>query len=277
MENTPKQILVLGGTGKTGSRVAARLQQMNWPVRIGSRNADIPFDWNDQSTWLPVLQDINAVYIAYQPDLAVPGAEQSIRAFARLAVEHNVKQLVLLSGRGEPEAQACEQIIMNTGADWTILRASWFCQNFSEGYLLDAIAAGYVALPVGNIPEPFIDVDDIADAAIEVLTKGGHNGQVYELTGPRLLTFEQAVAEIAAATGKPIQYQQIPMEDYKAMLTEYEVPEDMIWLITYLFTEVLDGRNASIGNGLDCALGRKATDFADYVKKAAGVWQAAVA
>src|ERR1700754_3827602 len=160
-ENTPKQILVLGGTGKTGSRVAARLQQMGWPLRIGSRNAEIPFEWNDQSTWLPVLQGIDSVYIAYQPDLAVPGAEESIRAFAQLAVDNNVKQLVLLSGRGEAEAQACEQIIMNAGTDWTILRASWFCQNFSESYLLEPVLAGHVALPVGNIPEPFVDADDI--------------------------------------------------------------------------------------------------------------------
>jgi uncharacterized protein YbjT (DUF2867 family) len=275
-ENTEKKILVLGGTGKTGSRVADRLKQIGYNVRIGSRSAEIPFDWNNQSTWLPVLQDMDAVYITYQPDLAVPGAEDSIRAFSKLAVECSVKQLVLLSGRGEQEAQQCEKIVMEAGTDWTILQASWFCQNFSESYLLEPVLAGQVALPVGNIPEPFVDADDIADVAVEVLTNDGHSGQLYELTGPRLLTFQEAVQEIATATGRPIPYEQISMDDYAAMLAEYEVPQDIIWLITYLFTEVLDGRNASLTDGVQRALGRKPTDFSEYIQKAiaTGVWQA---
>jgi uncharacterized protein YbjT (DUF2867 family) len=274
-QNTKKKILVLGGTGKTGSRVTDRLKQMGYNVRVGSRSAEIPFDWNDQSTWLPALQGMDAVYITYQPDLAVPGAEDSIRTLSKLAVECKVKQLVLLSGRGEHEAQQCEKIIMNAGTDWTILRASWFCQNFSESYLLEPVLAGQVALPVGNIPEPFVDADDIADVAVEVLTNDGHSGQLYELTGPRLLTFQEAVKEIADATGRPIQYEQISMNDYAAMMAEYEVPQDIIWLITYLFTEVLDGRNASLTDGVQRALGRKPTDFSEYIRKAVatGVWR----
>jgi uncharacterized protein YbjT (DUF2867 family) len=274
-QNTEKKILVLGGTGKTGSRVTDRLKQMGYNVRVGSRSAEIPFEWNDQNTWLPVLQGMDAVYITYQPDLAVPGAEDSIRTLSKLAVECKVKQLVLLSGRGEHEAQQCEKIIMDAGTDWTILRASWFCQNFSESYLLELVLAGQVALPVGNIPEPFVDADDIADVAVEVLINDGHSGQLYELTGPRLLTFQEAVKEIADATGRPIQYEQISMNDYAAMMAEYEVPQDIIWLITYLFTEVLDGRNASLTDGVQRALGRKPTDFSEYIRKAVatGIWQ----
>ena len=274
-ENTKKQILVLGGTGKTGSRVVSKLQQMDWPVRIGSRNAAIPFDWDDQSTWVAALQGIDSVYISYQPDLAVPGATDTIRDLASLAIAKGVTHLVLLSGRGEEEAQACEKIIMNAGTNWTILRASWFNQNFSEGYLLDPILYGQVDLPVGNVPEPFIDVDDIADVAVAALTQDGHAGQLYELTGPRLLTFQQAVQEIAAALNRPVQYQQISMDDYKAMMQEYQIPDDYIWLISYLFTEVLDGRNSSLTDGVQRALGRKPTDFSEYIRKAiaAGTWQ----
>lgn len=274
-KNIEKNILVLGGTGKTGSRVVDRLQQLGASVRIGSRSAEIPFDWNDQTTWRQNLHDVDAVYITFQPDLAIPGAVETIRAFSKLAVESKVNHLVLLSGRGEEEAQNCEKTVMEAGTNWTILRASWFNQNFSESYLLDPILADYVALPVSNIPEPFVDADDIADVAVEVLTNDGHFGQLYELTGPRLLTFQDAVQEIAAATGKPIHYQKIPMEEYAAMLTEYEVPKDIVWLITYLFTEVLDGRNASLTDGVQRALGRKPTDFSAYIQKAiaTGVWQ----
>ncbi|MBO0933231.1 NAD(P)H-binding protein [Fibrella sp. HMF5036] len=266
--------LVLGGTGKTGSRIVQQLIDRDVAVRIGSRFADIPFDWLDQSTWVPVLQDVKAVYIAYQPDLAVPGAVDAIRDFTQLAVKNGVQQLVMLSGRGEPEAQDCERVVRQSGVDWTILRASWFCQNFSEGYLLEPILAGYVALPVADIGEPFIDIDDLADVAVTALTQPGHSGKVYELTGLRLLTFAEAIGEIARAAGRSIQYEQVPIETYTATLTEYGVPEEAIALMTYLFTEVMDGRNSTLTNGVEEALGRKPTDFSDFVQKsiALGIW-----
>lgn len=275
-ENADKTTLVLGGTGKTGSRVAQRLTQRGLPVRIGSRSGEPPFDWLDKRTWKPALQDCNAVYSTFQPDLAVPGAVDAICSFVETATKSGVRQLVLLSGRGEPEAEACEQIVMNSGADWTILRASWFNQNFSESYLLEPVLAGYVALPVGHIGEPFIDADDIADVAVAALTDNRHMGQLYELSGPRLLTFEEAVREIAEATGRPIHYEPISIDAYTSTLREHGVPTEYVALLTYLFTEILDGRNASLTNGVERALGRKPTDFSEYVRRTAatGVWSA---
>jgi uncharacterized protein YbjT (DUF2867 family) len=272
--NTKSQILVLGGTGKTGRRVAEQLTESGWPVRIGSRSATPSFDWEDPKTWKPALKGIESVYISYHPDLAIPGAVKTVGAFTKLAVENGVKKLVLLSGRGEKEAQDCEELIMKAGVEWTILRCSWFNQNFSEGYLVEPIQAGHVALLAGDVGEPFIDVDDIADVAVAALTEEGHANQLYELTGPRLITFKQAMAEISEVTGKPIVYEQVSAEQYKAMLTEYQVPEEFIWLVTYLFTEVLDGRNESLADGVQRALGRAPRDFSAYVKKTAatGVW-----
>lgn len=274
--NTKPIVLVLGGTGKTGRRVAEQLTALGWPVRIGSRSADPSFDWDDQSTWKPALKGIDSVYISYYPDIAIPGATQTIRSFTKLAVENGVQKLVLLSGRGEKEAEDCEEIVMASGVDWTVVRCGWFNQNFSEGYLVDPIIAGHVALMAGDVGEPFVDVDDIADVAVAALTQEGHTNQLYELTGPRLITFREAVAEIAKATGRPIEYQQVSAEEYKAMLIEYELPEQLVWLITYLFTEVLDGRNENLTDGVQRALGRAPRDFSDYVKKAAatGVWNA---
>ncbi len=266
-------ILVIGSTGKTGSRVYQELKAMGWPVRSGSRAADPGFDWLNENTWEPALQGIHAVYITFQPDLALPGAVEIIQKFTETALNQGVRKLVLLSGRGEPEAQACEQIVINSGADWTILRASWFSQNFSENYLQEPIMAGYVVLPVAEVGEPFIDVNDIAEIAIAALTDDKHNGQLYELTGPRLLSFKQAVAEIAAIIGKPVRYERIPMEDYAGAI-KGQIPDEYVNVITYLFTEVLDGRNERLTDGVQRALGRKPTDFADFVKKAAaaGAW-----
>ncbi|MFI6363543.1 NAD(P)H-binding protein [Nocardia sp. NPDC050630] len=267
-------ILVTGGMGKTGSRVATRLRQAGHPVRIGSRAAELPFDWADRSTWTPALFGVDAVYIAFQPDLAAPGAPEIIRAFTNAAKVNGVRKLVLLSGRGEPEAVACEQLVQGSGLDWTIVRCSFFAQNFSEGAFLEYVLAGQVALPNGDVPEPFVHADDIADVAVAALTEDGHSGELYELTGPRSLTFAEAVAEIASATGRDVAFIPISRTDFVATLTEYQLPADVVSLLDYLFGTVLDGRNSKTADGVRRALGRDPKDFRDYADETAttGIW-----
>jgi uncharacterized protein YbjT (DUF2867 family) len=269
--------LVLGGTGKTGRRVAQRLATLGWPVRIGSRSADPPFDWEDPATWASALRGVRAVYISYYPDLAVPGAPETVRSFAELALGQGVRRLVLLSGRGEEGAERGERAVQETGADLTVLRLTWFMQNFSEDYMLDHVLSGVVALPAGDTPEPFVDAEDIADVAVAALTDERHIGELYELTGPRLLTFTDAVGEIAKATGRDLRYQPVSHDDHEAALREQGVPPEVIELLTYLFSDVLDGRNAHVTDGVERALGRPPRDFADYARATAatGVWNGA--
>ncbi|MFJ1459034.1 NAD(P)H-binding protein [Nocardia sp. N2S4-5] len=278
MTNSNNTVLVLGGTGKTGSRVAAQLRERSIPVRLGSRSAQPPFDWNDRTTWSAALAGVSAVYIAYQPDLAAPGAPEAINALTAAARDNGVRRLVLLSGRGEPEAAECEQIVRDSGLETTVLRCSWFAQNFSEGGFADFVQSGEVALPAGDVPEPFIDADDIAAAAVAALTDDRHIGAVYELTGPRALTFAEAVGEIARASGREIAYIPISRTDFVAALATYEVPAEEISLLDYLFGTVLDGRNSATTDGVERILGRKPKDFADYARAtaAAGAWAAEV-
>ncbi|MFQ5865509.1 MAG: SDR family oxidoreductase [bacterium] len=271
---TEQKILVLGGKGKTGRRVAQRLTKLGKTIRIGSRSEKLPFDWENPETWAGALNGMDTVYITFQPDLAVPGAVQTIEKFTSQAVKSGIHKMVLLSGRGEKEAQLCEQVVMNGGADWTIVRCDWFNQNFSEGFFLDPILAGHVALPRGEALVPYVDTDDIANVVVESLLDDKHVGKVHELTGPRLLTFEQVTAEISKVTGREIIFHSITMDEYTKMLGEYQVPEDYIWLIKYLFTEVLDGRNSSITNDIEKVLRRKAKDFSEYAGETAttGIW-----
>ena len=269
--------LVLGGTGKTGLRVVERLTARGLPTRVGSRSGEPPFDWHDEATWEPALRGASAAYISVYPDIAIPGAAEMAGAFAQLAVDNGVRRLVLLSGRGEEGAQRGEEAGRAASPDCTILRSSWFSQNFSESFLLDSVRAGVVALPANSVPEPFVDVDDIADAAVAALTEDGHAGEVYEVTGPRPLTFADAVGEIGRATGHDVRFVPVSLEDYAAELAGYEVPQDEIELLTFLFAEVLDGRNASLTDGIQRALGRAPRDFRDYARDAAasGVWKRA--
>jgi uncharacterized protein YbjT (DUF2867 family) len=268
-----KPTLVLGGRGKTGRRVVRRLTTRGLSVRVGSRFGQPPFDWEDHSTWAPALQGVGAAYISYYPDLAVPGAMKAVRAFADLALEKGVERLVLLSGRGEKEAQQAEREVQETGAELTIVRCAWFMQNFSEDFLLESILDGEVVLPADARLEPFIDADDIADVAVAALTEPGHAGQLYELTSPRLLTFADAVAEIAQAADREIRYIAVSVEDYAAGAAAHGVPAEIVALLTRLFSEVL-GNNAYVTDGVQRALGRPPRDFAAYAAEtaASGVW-----
>jgi uncharacterized protein YbjT (DUF2867 family) len=266
--------LVLGGTGKTGSRVVERLRARGLPVRVGSRSGQPPFDWENQATWAPALDGVRRIYVAYYPDTAVPGAAETVGSFADLAVRSGVSRLVLLSGRGEAEAEQAEQAVRDTGAELTVVRSAWFAQNFSEGAFADYVMAGEIALPAGDTPEPFVDVDDIADVAVAALTDDRHIGEQYELTGPRSLTFAQAVEEMSRATGREIRYAPISISEFAAAAAEQGVPGVYIDLLTYLFGEVLDGRNAHLADGVQRALGREPKDFADFARDAAaaGAW-----
>jgi uncharacterized protein YbjT (DUF2867 family) len=269
-------ILVLGATGKTGRRVIEQLQARGVPTRAGSRTAQPPFDWADRDTWAPALSGAAAVYVTYFPDLAVPGAPEAVGELARLAAGAGVQRLVLLSGRGEVEAQRSEEVVKQAGIDWTILRSSWFDQNFDEGFLVDDVRAGVVRLPVDAVREPFVHADDLADIAVAALTEDGHAGQLYEVTGPRLLTYADAVAEIAAATGRDVRFETISMDELEGGLAQAGLSDDEAWLVKYLFSEVMDGRNESLTDGVQRALGREPRDFADYARAAAasGVWDA---
>ena len=265
--------LVLGGTGKTGRRVVERLAARAVPTQVGSRSGRPPFDWADRSTWAPVLEGVGSAYLSYYPDLAVPGATDTVGSFAELAVRSGVRRLVLLAGRGEPEAEEAEDAVRASGAELTIARSTWLAQNFSEDYIAEEVRSGEVALPARDVPEPFVDADDIADVAVAALTDDRHIGEVYELTGPRLLTFAEAVGEISEAAGREIRYVPVSIDDFAAAAYR-DLPGEFIELLTYLFGEVLDGRNAHLADGVQRALSREPRDFRDYARDAAatGVW-----
>ena len=270
-----ENILVIGGTGKTGRKVANRLRELGHIIRIGSRSASPPFDWDNPQTWAKAMQGMDKVYITFQPDLAVPGALEAIEELTRQAKKCNIKKLVLLSGKGEREAELCEQVIIHSGIDHTIIRASWFNQNFSESFFLEPILEGFVALPQAEVKVPYVDTDDIADVAVEVLLNDDHNGKIYQLTGPGQLTFKEVIQEISEVTGRYITFTPITLSAYINVMKQHGVPDDFIWLIEYLFSEVLgNANNSEITNDIEKVLGRKAKDFGQYIQETAetGIW-----
>ncbi|WP_428649677.1 NAD(P)H-binding protein [Roseibium sp.] len=270
-----KPILIIGGAGKTGRRVNGLLIEKGHATRPVSRSTDPAFDWADPATWDAALAGTRAAYVTYQPDLSVPGAAEAIGLLAEKAKAHGLEHLVLLSGRGEPGAERAEKVLSMSGLDWNVVRASWFAQNFSEEFMAQAIQAGELALPVGPVPEPFIDADDIAEVVTAALTEERLRNRLYEVTGPRALTFAEAIGSISSASGRPVLFRQISTADFEAGMRQAGVPDDMIGLLNELFTEVLDGRNARVAHGVEEALGRPPRDFSSYAAKAAeaGAWE----
>ncbi|MFJ3964850.1 NAD(P)H-binding protein [Streptomyces sp. NPDC090036] len=262
--------LVIGGHGKTGRRVAEKLSAQGRQVRIGSRSGQPAFDWHEPATWAPALEGVDRVYVTYYPDLAFPGAAEQVAEFSKVAVAAGARRLVLLSGRGEEAAEVSENNLKASGADWTIVRSSWFNQNFNESFFLEPVLAGEIALPTGDAVEAFVDADDIADVVVAALTDDKHIGKTYELSGPRLLSYSDVAAELTKATGRDIKYISVTNEEYRAVLRENNLPEEF----ADLFTMILDGRNAHLVHGVEEALGRKPKDFADFAREAAatGVW-----
>lgn len=265
MKQDANKYLVIGATGKTGARVYKKLNELGLDVKGANRNGEIHFDWRSPETWAAALIGVDAVYLTYYPDLAIPEAPEDIAKFCALARIKGVSHITLLSGRGEPAAQVCEEIVKTSGLNWTIVRASWFNQNFSEGMFRDFIEAGDIALPVGSVTEPFIDVDDICEVVVASLLDTKHNGHLYEVTGPELLSFSQLAETFTEELKRPVNFTQVTLDGFVSAMQNKGVDPKAIEMLTYLFTEVLDGRNEQIADGVERALGRPAKQFKDFI------------
>ncbi len=263
------EILIIGASGKTGSRIAAQLLGKGYPVRAGSRSAPVPFDWDEPDTWPDAVKGIGAMYVSYFPDLAFPGAVDKVAALCKVARRAGVERVVLLSGRGEHHARLGEEAVRQSGIDFTLVRSAWFAQNFSEGYLRDPVMQGVIAMPGGDVREPIIDVDDIADVAVAALTEPGHAGKLYEVTGPRLMTFAEMAGELSTATGREIVHQPITFEQFHAAMEQIG-GTFIADVFTGIARETLDGRNAHLADGVRQALGRAPRDFTEFARRAAG-------
>ena len=277
-QETTSTILVIGATGKTGRRIVARLRAGDRPVRPASRTSEVAFDWTDESTWNAALAGVSAIYIAL-PLTPVPTQELVDRAVAS-----GVRRLVALSGRGADtwdagfgqDMVALEQAVQESGVEWSILRASNFAQNFSEDAFWEPIMAGDVQLPVGGVPEPFIDVEDVAEVAAALLTRDDQVGKIIEVTGPESLTWGDAIGLIAKEIGRDVRFVDVAPEEFVTLQTSAGVPQEDVETLDTMFAEIRRGKLTAPTDGVREVLGRKPRSFDAYVARAAaaGAWTA---
>jgi uncharacterized protein YbjT (DUF2867 family) len=267
-----KTVLVVGGTGKSGRRVVSRLREQGAAVRVGARSAPRSFDWTAPQTWDAALDGVRAVYV-----VPLDGAELT-GPFVERAVRHGVERVVLLSGRGvdvpaygpldSPLAGthiSGERAVRASGVAWTILRPTWFAQNFSEGFFRDAVRAGEIRLAAGDGAATFVDAEDIAAVAVAALTADGHGGQVYELSGPRAVTMAEAAAEIGAAAGRDVRYAAVAPDAFVAELVAAGWPRADAEGYADAVAALRTGLDAHVSDGVQRALDRPPRDFAEFV------------
>jgi len=260
--------LILGGTGKTGRRLARRLSEADQDVRVASRSGAVRFDWDDDATWDPALTGTAGVYIV-PPALRLDWWPDIERLLDR-ARKQGVSRAVLLGVRGgqlDPAGSlaAAERALEASGLEWGVVRPTWFMQNFTEAFFRPGIEQdGVVVAPTGDGAEPFVDVEDIAAVAAALLTGAAERGRAYDLSGPEALTFAQAAEHFGARHVDPGE------AAWVAGATESGIPEDYAQLLGRLFGLIRDGHDAGLSDGVPEALGRPATSFATWAAREAG-------
>lgn len=272
--------LVLGATGKTGSRVAANLVSRGLPVRTAARSgADVHFDWGDRDSYAPALKDVERVYLI-APILRTDFAED-VTAFLDVAEAGGVAHVTFLSAYGmehAPGEVANRRVELDLqrrkGLGHTILRPAWFMQNFSETFLRPI--NGAVMVPTGNGTEAFIDAEDVAAVAATTLADpASHAGAAYSLTGPQALTVAEAAALISEATGQAITHLDLDRDAWIAGAIANGVPPEYEAVLRPL-TETVESGNGSRPNGIvEQITGTPPRTFRDFARKNAAAWSEA--
>lgn len=273
------QTLIIGGTGKTGRRVATVLERRGLPVRPVSRGSKPPFDWNDPSTWENAVAGIQAVYMVH-PGLGFPGASEQVAEFAKIAATAGVTKVVLVSTPDDGSAfsqsmRAAEKGIVEAGLALTSLRLRWFYQNFSEDFLLPSIRAGEIRVPAGAGREAFVDAEDIAEVAVAALCEDRHNGRSYEITGPRLLSFDEVAEEITRFTGQQVRYVPLEPDTFVAEQVDQGVPLDWASMFAGIYQDIAQKKLETLSTDVSEILQKPARDFKDFVieMNQEGVWK----
>jgi uncharacterized protein YbjT (DUF2867 family) len=272
MNHSP--VLVLGASGKTGRRVADRLEAGGIAVRRASRTSPCRFAWEDESTWDAALRGVDAMYVTYFPDLAAPSAAELLGQFGQRAAGHGVATAVLLSGRGEPESITTEEAFSQHVAATTVVRCAWFVQNFTEGMAAPAVAEGVLRLPApATAREPFVDADDIADCVVALLRTPSPDARLFEVTGPTALTMTDVAAILTRVSGRPVVYEPVTADEFAADLladTPGMDPDEALGVALAL-AATFDGRNQHTTDDVTTILGRPPRSFAQAAAVLAGL------
>ncbi len=277
MTKQKKTVLVLGGSGRTGSLLAKQLRVGGSKVRSASRHgSQFHFDWNDVDTYEGALSGIDRVYLV-APTMRVRYVEPVAKFldFAEAAGVSHVTLLSAFNGDQAPEeidvAAVEVEVARRRGLTHTILRPAWVMQNFADQHL--PIVEDLLVVPSAGGTEAFVDALDIAEVAAATLSEPEeHVGATYSLTGPQAITFDEAARTIASVSGRPIKYLDCDQETWINGAVAAGVPADYAEMLRWLTGSIISGSGSTPTGDVAAVIGRPATSFEEFALRNAGVW-----
>ena len=273
------RILVTGGTGKTGRRVAKLLRQRGLAARVATRSPDttdqVRFDWADAGTFADAIDGVRAIYMVAPTGAADP--LDAMRPFIDQAIEAGVGRLVLLSSsmleEGGPLMGGVHAYLKAEAPGWTVLRPSWFMQNFSEAQHIETIRAErriYSATEDGRVP--FIDAGDIAAVAVEALVDDGFSNGDLVLTGPETLSYDEVATMISASSGRPVTHHRLSLEALTMRFEGIGIPAGVAQALSGMDAAIANGAEDRITETVETVTGRKPKTFAEFVRENGSRW-----
>ncbi|HVE84256.1 MAG TPA: SDR family oxidoreductase [Myxococcales bacterium] len=277
------KILVTTPNGKVGQEVVKLLLEARAPVRVAAHTLErgqeafpgaevAVLDYEDPATFAPALEGVAALYLASpatsqaDPELALIDAAQA----------GGVQRVVKLSAMGVESApdevplRAVEKRLQGSGLQWTLLRPTWFMQNFVTLHA-PSIQGGTLLEPAGESRLAFIDARDIAAVAVQALTSDGHHGQAYALTGPELLGRQDVAERIGRVLGKDIRYRSCSDQEFHQLMRPY-LPESYIQLLLALYADLRSGGDGPVTQDVRKVLGRPPIPFDQFARDHREAW-----
>jgi uncharacterized protein YbjT (DUF2867 family) len=265
--------LIIGGTGKVGSRVSKYLSSAGHVARVASRTGgDIRFDWRDPASYRPAVIGVDGIFVV-GPGSATDWSA-SLTELLASASAVGVRHVVLLSARGveflpDGAVARAENALTAGPIPWTILRPSHFAQNFTEAMFVPV--DGAVIAAVGDGAEPFVDVDDIAQVAATVFDTDGWKNETVDISGPEALGFDEAVTILSTHAKRSLRFEDESDDDHIARLRSANTPEGYIEWRMAMLGGIRRGEDSYVSDGVRRVLGRPATSFGEWAAREGSV------
>lgn len=266
-------VLVTGAAGTTGSRVVAEMRCRGVAYRSATRRPrssdQVRFDWDDSSTFADALRGVHAVYLVGPIEVVDPSHQ--VEAFLDEATAAQVQRVVTLSSSaveaGAPGPGVVHRMIASAMPEWTVLRPSWFMQNFFGDHpLAHAVRHGEIVTATGDAKVAFIDAGDIAAVAATVLTDHAPHNTDYVLTGPEALSYAQAADIISRAVGHMVRHRSVDPDTLVALFTSAGLSADYATLLASLDAVIAAGAENRVTESVQRITGRRPRSLAEVVR-----------
>jgi uncharacterized protein YbjT (DUF2867 family) len=284
-------ILVTGATGLNGSELVRRLSAKGIPSRALVRNlakaqslASLPHvevvegDMARPDTLTDALRGVDRAMLISTSDPTMLETQSSfIDAARRAGVRHVVKLSGIIPELDSPFRFArmhaeIEQYLEATGLAYTHLRAGEFMPSYFR-QVPSIVGRGILPLPMGDASIASVDIGDLAEVAIAVLTTSGHEGKTYPLTGPESLTMAEVAEKLSAAVGKTIRYVDVPPEEANKARLAAGMPPYLAQGLDELFAERRKGKESMVWPTIEEVFGLHPTSFDEFASRNAAIFR----